>query len=129
MRLFADRAALAVPGFAVAPGNADSVVRVCQLLDGVPLAIELAAARSRMLTPTQLAEGLGDAFTLLTSGPRTAAPRHQTMRAAVDWSYQLLEPGEQRLFRTLSVFAGGFDLDAAEAVWGAGVLGLLSARR
>ena len=127
VRLFADRAALAVPGFTVAPGNADSVVRVCQLLDGVPLAIELAAARSRTLTPAQLADGLGDAFTLLASGPRTAAPCHQTMRAAVDWSYQLLEPDEQRLFRTLSVFAGGFDLAAAEAVWDAGVLGLLSA--
>ena len=127
VHLFADRAALASPGFAVAQEDTRAVVRVCQLLDGVPLAIELAAARSRTLTPGQLAEGLSDAFTVLTSGPRTAAPRHQTMRAAVDWSYQLLEPDEQRLFRTLSVFAGGFDLAAAEAVWGSGVLGLLSA--
>jgi predicted ATPase/DNA-binding XRE family transcriptional regulator len=127
VHLFADRAALASPGFAVAQEDTRAVARVCQLLDGVPLAIELAAARSRTLTPGQLAEGLSDAFTVLTSGPRTAAPRHQTMRAAVDWSYQLLEPDEQRLFRTLSVFAGGFDLAAAEAVWGSGVLGLLSA--
>jgi predicted ATPase/DNA-binding XRE family transcriptional regulator len=127
VHLFADRAALASPGFAVAQEDTRAVARVCQLLDGVPLAIELAAARSRTLTPSQLAEGLSDAFTVLTSGPRTAAPRHQTMRAAVDWSYQLLEPDEQRLFRTLSVFAGGFDLAAAEAVWGSGVLGLLSA--
>ena len=85
------------------------------------------AARCRTLTPAQLADRLDDAFAVLTSGPRTAVPRHQTLRAAVDWSYQLLEPDEQRLFRTLSVFADGFDLAAAEAVWGGPVVGLLAA--
>ena len=75
----------------------------------------------------QLADGLGDAFTVLTSGPRMAAPRHQTMRAAVDWSYQLLEPEERRLFGQLSVFAGGFYLEAAEEVWDGPALELLGA--
>jgi len=126
INLFAERAALAVPGFAIGPGNSRTVARVCQLLDGVPLAIELAAARSRVLTPAQLADRLDDAFTLLTSGPRTAVPRHQTLRAAVDWSYQLIDPEQRRLFRTLSVFAGGFDLAAAEAVWGGPALELLA---
>ena len=127
LRLFADRAALAVPGFVIGPQNAAAVTRVCHLLDGIPLAIELAAAQSRTLTPAQLAGRLDDAFTVLTSGARTAAPRHRTLRAAVDWSYQLLEPGEQRLFRTLSVFSGGFDLAAAEAVGAGPVPELLAA--
>ena len=127
LRLFADRAALAVPGFVIGPQNAAAVARVCHLLDGIPLAIELAAAQSRMLTPAQLAERLHDAFTVLTSGARTAAPRHRTLEAAVDWSYQLLEPGEQRLFAMLSVFSGGFDLAAAEAVGAGPVPELLAA--
>ncbi len=127
LRLFADRAALAVPGFVIGPQNAAAVTRVCHLLDGIPLAIELAAAQSRTLTPAQLAGRLDDAFTVLTSGARTAAPRHRTLRAAVDWSYQLLEPGEQRLFRTLAVFSGGFDLAAAEAVGAGPVPELLAA--
>jgi transcriptional regulator with XRE-family HTH domain len=97
VRLFADRASLAAPGFALSPDNADPVARVCRLLDGIPLAIELAAARSRALTPAQLAGRLDDAFAVLTSGLRTAAPRHQTLRATVDWSYQILEPDERRL--------------------------------
>ena len=92
VRLFADRAALAAPGFVIGPDNADAVAGVCRLLDGIPLAIELAAARSRALTPAQLAGRLDDAFAVLTSGLRTAAPRHQTLRATVDWSYQILEP-------------------------------------
>jgi hypothetical protein len=100
---------------------------VCRLLDGIPLAIELAAARSRALTPAQLAERLGDAFTVLTSGIRTDHPRHQTLRATVDWSYQLLEPAERRLFDRLSVFADGFDLEAAEHVWDGPVLEPLAA--
>ena len=127
LRLFADRAALAVPGFVIGPQSAAAVTRVCRLLDGIPLAIELAAAQSRTLTPAQLAGRLDDAFTVLTSGARTAAPRHRTLRAAVDWSYQLLEPGEQRLFRTLAVFSGGFDLAAAEAVGAGPVPELLAA--
>jgi predicted ATPase len=126
VRLFAERAALACPGFAIGPGNEDAVARVCELLDGIPLAIELAAARSRMLTPAQLAERLGDAFELLTSGPRTAVPRHQTLRAAVDWSYGLLGTDLRRVFAVLSVFRGGFDLAAAEAVCGGPVTGLLA---
>jgi predicted ATPase/transcriptional regulator with XRE-family HTH domain len=125
--LFADRAALAVPGFTLDVANAAPVARVCQRLDGIPLAIELAAARSRTLTPAQLAVQLDDAFTLLTSGPRTAAPRHQTLRAAVDWSYRLLSPDEQRLFARISVFVGGFDLAAADAVWAAPAVDLLAA--
>ena len=127
VRLFAERAALACPGFAIGPDNADAVARVCDLLDGIPLAIELAAARSRMLTPAQLAERLGDAFELLTSGSRTAVPRHQTLRAAVDWSYGLLEADSRRVFALLSVFRGGFDLAAAEAVCGMPVTGPLAA--
>ena len=127
LRLFADRAALAVPGFVIGPQNAAAVTRVCHLLDGIPLAIELAAAQSRTLTPAQLAGRLDDAFTVLTSGARTAAPRHRTLRAAVDWSYQLLEPGEQRLFAMLSVFSGGFDLAAAETVGAGPVPELLAA--
>jgi non-specific serine/threonine protein kinase len=127
VRLFADRAALARPGFAISPDNADAVARVCRLLDGIPLAIELAAPRSRTLTPAQLADRLDDAFALLTSGVRTAVPRHQTLRATVDWSYQLLPPDERRLFGLLSVFAGGFYIEAAEAVWGGPVLEPLGA--
>ena len=127
IQLFADRAALAVPGFTINSDNADAVSRVCRLLDGIPLAIELAAARSRALTPAQLAERLDDAFTVLTSGVRTDPARHQTLRATVDWSYQLLEPAERRLFGQLSVFAGGFSLEAAEHVWGGPVLEPLGA--
>ena len=126
VRLFAERAALACPGFVIGPDNADAVARVCDLLDGIPLAIELAAARSRVLTPAQLAGRLGDAFELLNSGPRTAVPRHQTLRAAVDWSYGLLGADQRRVFGLLSVFRGGFDLKAAEAVCGGPVTGPLA---
>jgi predicted ATPase len=127
VRLFADRAALAAPGFAIGPDNTDAVVRVCRLLDGIPLAIELAAPRTRTLTPAQLADRLDDAFALLTTGFRTGVPRHQTLRATVDWSYQLLEPDERRLFALVSVFVGGFNLEAAEALWGGPVLETLGA--
>jgi predicted ATPase/DNA-binding XRE family transcriptional regulator len=125
-QLFTDRAELSCPGFVIGPGNAEAVTRVCQLLDGVPLAIELAAAQSRALTPAQLAEGLDDAFGLLIAGPRCGVPRHRTLRATVDWSYGLLEPVQQRLFDLLSVFRGGFDLTAADAVAGEPVAGLLA---
>ena len=95
--------------------NAPSVARICRRLDHIPLAIELAAARVRTFPPEQLADRLGDAFDLLT-GPRTALPRQQTLRATIDWSYRLLPPEEQGMLRQLSVFAGGWTLTAAEAV-------------
>jgi predicted ATPase/DNA-binding XRE family transcriptional regulator len=127
VRLFAERAALARPDFAIRPGNLDAVAEVCRVLDGIPLAIELAAARSRMLTPDQIVERLVDALALLTGSLRSEVPRHQTMRAAVDWSCQLLSDDERRLFDWLSVFSGGFDLEAVEALWGGPVLDLLTA--
>ncbi|MGW0824666.1 AfsR/SARP family transcriptional regulator [Streptomyces sp. NPDC002845] len=115
LRLFADRGAAARPGFAVAddPGAA---AEICRRLDGLPLAIELAAARLRMLTPRQIADRLDDRFRLLTSGSRTVLPRQQTLRAVVDWSWELLDEDEREVLRRLSVFAGGCDLAAAEAV-------------
>ncbi len=119
VRLFAARAAVVQPGFAVTERNATPVAAVCRRLDGLPLAIELAAAQVRALSVEQLATRLDDRFRLLIGGPRTALARHQTLRAAVDWSFDLLTPQEQTLFARLSVFAGGFALEAAEAV-GAG---------
>jgi predicted ATPase len=116
VRLFIERARKARPNFAVSNENAPEVVRICQGLDGLPLAIELAAARVRMLSVEQIAAGLGDRFHLLTGGARTALPRHQTLRASVDWSHDLLSEPERVLFRRLSVFAGGFTLDACEEV-------------
>jgi predicted ATPase/DNA-binding SARP family transcriptional activator len=116
VQLFAQRAADVVPGFAVTPTNSDAVVRICRQLDGLPLAIELAAARVKMLPPEQLVRRLDDVFAILTSSTRTTLPRHRTLRALLDWSYDLLEPAEQRLLRRLSVFAGGFTLDAAESI-------------
>src|SRR5262249_57244172 len=115
-------AAGARPGSAVTAGNAAAVARLCARLDGIPLALELAAARVRVLLPEQLLGRLEDRFRLLTGGSRTAPARHQTLRAAVDWSYALLAGQEQTLFTRLSVFAGGWTLEAAEAV-GAGVGG------
>jgi predicted ATPase/DNA-binding NarL/FixJ family response regulator len=115
MRLFADRAAAARPGFRLTPDNAGAVERVCRALDGMPLAIELAAARVRALSVAQIADRLIDRFRLLDSGERTAPRRQQTLRAAVDWSYELLTPPEQALLRRLSVFAG-WSLEAAEQV-------------
>jgi predicted ATPase/DNA-binding SARP family transcriptional activator len=119
VRLFVERAAVARPGFAVTDRNAAAVAALCTRLDGLPLAIELAAARVRVLTPEQLTARLGDRFRLLTGGGRTALPRQQTLRATVDWSHDLLSEEERALFRRLAVFAGGFSLDAAEEV-GAG---------
>jgi non-specific serine/threonine protein kinase len=115
-RLFIDRAQAALPGFAVTDRGAGAVAQVCRRLDGIPLAIELAAARIRTFTPDQLLPRLEDRFRLLTGGSRTALPRQQTLRATVDWSYALLSASEQALFARLSVFAGGWTLDAAEAV-------------
>jgi predicted ATPase len=116
VRLFTDRAGMVVPGFELTADNAPAVASLCRRLDGIPLAIELAAARMRSLTPQQLDARLGDRFRLLASGSRTALPRHQTLRAAIDWSHRLLEESEQLVFRRLSVFAGGCSLEAAEEV-------------
>ncbi|MGZ9931819.1 ATP-binding protein [Streptomyces sp. NC-S4] len=114
-QLFADRGASARPGFSPADDPA-AVAEICARLDGLPLAIELAAARLRLLTPRQIADRLDDRFRLLTSGSRTVLPRQQTLRAVVDWSWELLDEAERTVLRRLSVFAGGCDLAAAEAV-------------
>jgi predicted ATPase/class 3 adenylate cyclase/DNA-binding NarL/FixJ family response regulator len=116
VRLFIDRARRARPNFEVTTANAPAVAQICHRLDGIPLAIELAAARARLLPAEQIAEGLGDRFRLLTGGSRTVMPRQQTLLASVDWSHHLLTEPEKTLFRRLSAFAGGFTLDAAEAV-------------
>ncbi len=116
VRLLADRVAAVRPGFEVDAGNAAAVARLCRALDGMPLAIELAAPWLRTLTPHQLAERLDDRFALLTSGSRTALPRHQTLRAVVDWSWDLLSGSERALARRLAVFPAGATLAAAEAV-------------
>jgi predicted ATPase/DNA-binding SARP family transcriptional activator len=114
--LFLDRAATAAPGFALTPENAGVIAAICRRLDGIPLAIELAAARLKVLSPGQILDRLNDRFGLLVGGSRTALPRHQTLRAAIDWSYALLSAPEQILLGRLSVFAGGWTLDAAEAI-------------
>ncbi|MFE9691398.1 BTAD domain-containing putative transcriptional regulator [Micromonospora sp. NPDC005806] len=116
VRLFADRAGAARPGFAVDDTTVGAVVRICRALDGMPLAIELAAARLRAMTAAQVDTRLDDRFRLLTGGSRTALPRHQTLRAVVDWSWDLLDDGERALWRRLAVFAGGATLDAVERV-------------
>ncbi|MBG6137854.1 BTAD domain-containing putative transcriptional regulator [Longispora fulva] len=118
VRLFADRAAAARPDFALDPGTAPAVVRICRALDGMPLAIELAAARLRSMSVEQVAGRLGDRFRLLTAGSRTALPRHQTLRAVVDWSWELLADDERDLWRSMAVFAGGATLEAVEGVCG-----------
>ncbi len=114
--LFTDRAQRARPTFHAAGDDADLVAEICRRLDGMPLAIELAAARVRALSLRQIADSLNDRFRLLTGGARNALRRQQTLRASVDWSYALLTETEQTLFRRLGVFMGGFDLDAARAV-------------
>ncbi|WP_428953781.1 ATP-binding protein [Streptomyces sp. cg35] len=114
-RLFTERAQAVSPGFDPARDPA-AVTEICRRLDGLPLAIELAAARLRLLTPRQIADRLDDRFRLLTSGSRTVLPRQQTLRAVVDWSWDLLDDRERAALRELSVFAGGWDLAAAEAV-------------
>ena len=118
IRLFAERALTAKPDFALSEDNASFVAQICSRLDGIPLAIELAASRVRMLTPEQIAARLDDRFRLLTGGSRTALARHQTLRATIDWSYSLLSEEEKVLFRRLAVFVGGWTLEAAEAVCG-----------
>ena len=116
LQLFAERAAAVDPSFAVTDENRPSVEEICRRLDGIPLAIELAAARIRVLTPEQIAAKLEDRFAILTGGARTTIPRHRTLRAAIDWSFALLSEREQTLLVRLSVFAGSFSLEAAEAV-------------
>ena len=127
VRLFADRAAAVQPAFRLDADTSPAVAQICRRLDGIPLALELAAARVRVIPPREIAVRLDDRFSLLTSGNRSALARHQTLRAAVDWSYDLLSGPERELFARLSVFAGGFTLAAAESVCGdAPVLDLLS---
>jgi predicted ATPase/DNA-binding SARP family transcriptional activator len=115
-QLFTDRAQATLPSFALTESVTPSVHEICARLDGIPLAIELAAARVRVLTPEQIARRLDDVFRLLNTGSRTAVPRHRTLRATMEWSHALLAPREQTLLRRLSVFAGTFSLEAAEAV-------------
>jgi predicted ATPase/class 3 adenylate cyclase len=119
VRLFVDRAYAVQPGFQVTGTNARSVADICQRLDGIPLAIELAAARVRSLSVAEIARRLGDRFRLLTGGDRTALPRQQTLRALIDWSYELLTEHERAVLRRLSIFAGSWTVEAAETV-GAG---------
>jgi predicted ATPase len=116
VRLFTDRAVAARSDFEITDENLAPVVQICRRLDGIPLAIELAAARTRLLSPTEIADRLDERFRLLTGGSRTAVERHQTLRAAVDWSYELLEPSQRELLDRLGVFAGGFTLAGAECV-------------
>jgi non-specific serine/threonine protein kinase len=116
IQLFVERARNALPNYRLTAENADAIVEICRRLDGIPLAIELAAARIRLLNTHQIAGRLDDAFRLLSGGSSTALPRHRTLRAAIEWSYHLLSEAERALFRRLSVFAGGWTLDAAEAV-------------
>jgi non-specific serine/threonine protein kinase len=117
-RLFVERAQLSRPDFALTMANVEAVTQVCTRLDGVPLALELAAACLHVLTVPQLAARLDDRFRLLTAGNRLALPRQQTLRATLDWSYDLLTPPERALFARLAVFVGGWTLDAAEVVCG-----------
>ncbi|MGW5041858.1 AfsR/SARP family transcriptional regulator [Streptomyces parvulus] len=127
LRLLADRGAAARPGFRpdADEDTAAACAEICRRLDGLPLAIELAAARLRMLTPRQIADRLDDRFRLLSSGSRTVLPRQQTLRAVVDWSWDLLDAAEREVLGRLSVFAGGCDLTAAEAVCGPAALDAL----
>jgi non-specific serine/threonine protein kinase len=116
VRLFGERVGLVAPGFAVTGANAAAVAEVCRRLDGIPLALELAAARVKILSPEQIAARLDDRFRLLTAGSRTALPRQRTLRGAIDWSHGLLPGPERVLLRRLAVFAGGWTIEAAETV-------------
>ncbi len=118
VRLFTERAAAVRPGFRLDDDSAERVWRICEALDGLPLAIELAAARLRTLPLDQLEARLDDRFRLLSKGSRTAAPRHQTLRAVVGWSWDLLTPDEQNLLRRFAIFAGGATVDAVASVCG-----------
>jgi predicted ATPase/DNA-binding SARP family transcriptional activator len=126
-RLFHMRARAALPSFVLDDANAPAVAQICRRLDGIPLAIELAAARVRVLAPQQIAGRLDEAFTVLAGSGRSTVARHRTLREAMDWSHALLDDAEAVLFRRLSVFAGSFSLDAVEALWPDDGLDLLSA--
>ena len=114
--LFVERAQATEPDFSLTEQNAEAVMSICVGLEGIPLAIELAAARVRMMSPKEIQERLGERLKLLGKGPRDLPDRQQTLRSAIDWSYNLLSEGEQKLFARLGVFVGGFTLSAAEAV-------------
>src|SRR5262249_40448244 len=116
VRLFMDRARAQRPGLALTSANASAVVQICRQLDGIPLALELAAARVGVLSIDALAARLQDRFTLLSGGKPSAPPRHLTLRAPIDWSYNLLDDEERALLRRLSVFHGGWSLEASEAI-------------
>ena len=116
VRLFIDRASLVKPGFELTKQNAAAIAQICWRLDGIPLAIELAAARARVLTPEQIAQRLDDRFRLLTGGGRSVLPHQQTLRTLIDWSYDLLSESERVLFRRLGVFGGGRTIEEIEAV-------------
>ncbi|MCB0257752.1 MAG: AfsR/SARP family transcriptional regulator, partial [Anaerolineae bacterium] len=118
VQLFLDRARRVQPGFDPTSAELGQIAAICRRLDGLPLAIELAAARARLLTPAQITTRLDDTFQLLTRGTTSPLPRHQTLQAAMDWSYQLLTAPQQALLRHLAVFGSGFNLAAAEAVFG-----------
>ena len=118
VQLFLERAWAARPDFELTSGNAGSVNQIVRRLDGIPLAIELAAARMKMIQPAQIASRLDDCFKILSGGPVDALPHHQTIERAIDWSYDMLDPEQQMLFRQVSVFRGGFTLDAGSAVMG-----------
>ncbi len=120
LALFAERAADVVQGFTITDQNYEAVSRICAVLEGIPLAVELAAARVRSLSPEQISQRLADRFALLTGGPRGVDARHQTLRAAVDWSYRLCSSTERNAWTHLSVFAGSFELDAAEQLLSSG---------
>lgn len=122
VQLLMERVKAVAPGFALTDANAGSVAKICQRLDGIPLAIELVAARFKAMTPEQIAQRLGEAFRLLTGGSRTALPRQQTLRALIDWSYGLLSENEKTLLRRLSVFAGGWRLESAERICSGGAI-------
>lgn len=121
IKLFGERAGNANSAFSLSEDNAANVAQICKRLDGIPLAIELAAARIKVLSVDEIAARLDDRFSLLTAGSRTAIPRHQTLRATIDWSHDLLTEPERTLFRRLSVFAGGFTLETVERVCGEGM--------
>jgi predicted ATPase/DNA-binding SARP family transcriptional activator len=118
MQLFKERAEIAMPGFVINAQNGPLIVQICRRLNGIPLAIELAAARVNVLSVDQIAKRLDDRFNLLTIGSRSALPRHQTLRATIEWSYDLLSERECILFRRLAVFMGGWTLESAEEVCG-----------
>jgi len=132
VRLFVDRAAAVLPGFRLTPGNAAHIAEVCIALDGIPLATELAAARIGVLSPRELAGRVDNVLELLANGRRAARPHHETLRATIAWSHEYLDEPEQVLFRRLSVFRSGWDLEAAEGICAGGpleargILGLLS---